>query len=99
MIIYEVTLKVEEEVVKPYLEWLHSHINEMLALDIFIKAHLYKEMEKQNSFKVLYYLKSKEDLEKYFIDYAQKMRSDGLKRFLGKFEATRGNWEEIIVQK
>lgn len=95
MIIYEVQIKINQSVLSDYKSWLESHIEEILKIEGFIKAELLEEMKNPNCLKVLYYLRSQEDLDHYFKFHAPQLRNDGIKKFEGKFEITRNNYQII----
>ena len=95
-VIYEVNLKVSIEVLDTFLPWLHNHIQEMLTFDGFLASELLTVEEDVASndgsikpFTVQYRLQNRAKLESYFQDHAAAMREDGMKRFGGKFTATR----------
>ncbi|MEC9072583.1 MAG: DUF4286 family protein [Myxococcota bacterium] len=97
MIVYEVNLRVDEALVEEYLAWLRPHIEEMLAFPGFLGAQLWTRRAEDEGdapddtrrFTVHYQIATREDLEAYFQGPAQRMRGDGLKRFTGRFSATR----------
>ena len=93
MIIYEVNLNINREIYSEYKLWLMDHAKEMLQFPGFIQATLLKQeqdnVSEQEKLTIQYQLESREDLEKYFIEFAPKMREEGIKRFKDKFSATR----------
>jgi quinol monooxygenase YgiN len=93
-IIYEVNLKIAQTIAQEYLSWLYEHINEMLALEGFINAHLYEEVERLGekgdaSYIVQYKVASLSALQHYLEHVAPKMRQEGVNRFAGQFSVTR----------
>lgn len=89
MLIYEVNLSVKSEVYVPFVQWLQEHIADMLELGVFTKAQLFKDSDNPLSLTVHYWCQSKEELDFYFEQYANKMRQDGLEKFPQQFTATR----------
>lgn len=93
MIIYEVNLNIDREIYSEYKLWLMDHAKEMLQFQGFIQATLLKQEQSeeadQEQLTIQYQLEKKEDLDKYLIENAPKMREDGIKRFKDKFSATR----------
>ena len=89
MIIYEVNLNIEENIFNDYLDWLKTHIKEMLSFDGFQSARLFRHAEEENQLVVHYEVTSKEDLNNYFENHAARMREDGINRFGNQFTATR----------
>ncbi|MBI2792456.1 MAG: DUF4286 family protein [Gammaproteobacteria bacterium] len=93
-IIYEVNLKIAQTIAHEYLSWLHEHINEMLALEGFMKASLFEEIETVGEkgdarYIVQYTVASLAALHHYLEHFAPMMRQKGLQRFEGNFTATR----------
>lgn len=94
MYIYNVTINVEETIVSNWLVWMkETHIPEMLATGKFSKALMTKVLVEEEmggvTYSVQYTTDSKATLQKYYEEDAEKMRSDGSKRFAGKFVAFR----------
>ncbi len=104
MIIYEVNLIVENSIRKEFLEWLNTHITEMLGFKGFEKASIFEDITKKDRTKtsqtpqstdphfeicVQYQIKEQQHLDHYFNNNAQKMRKDGLNRFNNQFKANR----------
>lgn len=94
MIVYEVTLQVDRDIVAAYLEWLHGHIAQIVALPGFVGAQLFDLVEDdaanlQRGFVVCYRLHDRAALQCYFDKFAPALRADGQARFGGRFSATR----------
>ena len=93
MIVYEVTLDVEASIAGEYLDWLRLHIGEMLALPGFVDASLAEVLEPSREARrqwcVTYRLHDRAALDAYLAGPAAAMRADGLRRFGGRFEASR----------
>lgn len=70
-----------------------EHAKELLQFPGFIQAILLKQeqddVSEQEKLTVQYLLESRENLEQYLIEYAPKMREQGIRRFQDKFSATR----------
>ena len=93
MIIYEVNLSIDKEIYSEYKSWLKEHVKEMLQFQGFIQASILKQeqddVSEQEKLTVQYQLEGRDDLEKYFVECAPRMREEGIKRFQDKFSATR----------
>jgi hypothetical protein len=92
MILYEVTLEVQNEILDTYRPWLRTHIAEMTALPYFDGAEAFtveSASQRTTTFTILYQAKSRAELEDYFENDAARMRQDGLTRFGDKFTASR----------
>lgn len=100
MYIYNVTINVEETIVSNWLVWMKEiHIPKMLATGKFSKALMTKVLVEEEmggiTYSVQYTTDSKATLQKYYEEDAEKMRSDGSKRFAGKFVAFRTELEIV----
>lgn len=93
MVIYEVNLNIDKEIYSEFELWLSDHAKEMLQFPGFIQASILKpeqdEETGQEKLTIQYQLGNREDLEKYFIEFAPRMREEGIRRFKDKFSATR----------
>jgi len=93
MVIYEVNLSIDRDVYPEFKAWLNDHVKEMLQFSGFVQASILKpeedEISDREKLTIQYQLESRADLETYFIEYAPKMREEGIKRFKDKFSATR----------
>ena len=105
MVIYEVNLSIDNEIYQDYKIWLDEHILEMLKFDGFLNATVMRqsvnadESDAQTHLTVQYQVERAEDLQTYFTEHALKMRGDGVKRFEGRFTATRRTFEvESVIE-
>ncbi len=104
MVIYEVNLNIDGEIYVEYLVWLKEHVQQMLQFPGFIQASFFKPEQEGNTAQekltVQYQLKSRDDLQTYFNEFAPKMREDGINRFGNKFSAERRifNVQEVILK-
>jgi hypothetical protein len=94
MVVYEVNLDVDAEIAEPFAIWLEEHVREMLTLDGFVGAEwLARDPDRSDgskvSWTVWYRLIDRQALESYLARHAERMRADGLKRFPGRFSASR----------
>ncbi len=94
MLIYEVNLTVERAIADQYLEWLEPHMQEMERFDGFGAASAYRVADPaakpdQVVLCVQYRVASREALEDYLSNHAQRMREDGIRRFGDSFSAAR----------
>jgi len=78
-IIYEVTSSVTQTIADEYLGWLRKHVQEMLQVDGFEKAHIHQS--DQGGFVVHYHVSTYNALEQYFSKQAPMMRQQGKDRF------------------
>jgi len=102
MIIYNVTINVQEDIHDKWLKWMkEEHIPEMLATKKFTKALMTKVMVQEPmggiTYSVQYTAENKEMLESYYSENAEELRSKS-KAFDGKFVAFRTELEVIAEQ-
>ncbi|MCB7482145.1 DUF4286 family protein [Christiangramia sediminis] len=102
MIIYNVTINVQEDIHDKWLAWMkEEHITDMLATKKFTKALMTRVLVKEEmggiTYSVQYTTESKEMLEKYYAEDAEELRSKS-KAFEGKFVAFRTELEVITEQ-
>ena len=96
MVVYEVNLKVENDLYDAYRDWLLEHIEQMLKFDGFSGYNLSINTEHQDGFKLLtvwYYLETMTALDDYLENHSKEMRDDGVKKFGNKFSASRRIFE------
>ena len=102
MIIYNVTINVQEDIHDKWLKWMQEeHIPDMLNTKKFSKALMTKVLVQEPmggiTYSVQYTTESKEMLEKYYGENAEELRSKS-KAFEGKFVAFRTELEVITEQ-
>ncbi|MFC0603700.1 DUF4286 family protein [Winogradskyella pulchriflava] len=98
MIIYNVTVNIDKSINKEWLEWIKEHIPQVLATGKFKEAKLTKvlvEDEEADTYSIQYRAHSREALEAYYKDDAERLRKDGLQRFADKMLAFRTELEVI----
>ena len=93
MIIYNVTINIDDSMHDEWLVWIKEHIPQVLATGKFDKATLTKilvdeEMGGQ-SYSVQYRSYSREALDSYYREDAERLRLDGMKKFADKMLAFR----------
>ena len=103
MIIYNVTINIDNDVHDEWLNWMKDkHIPDMLATGKFTHAKMTKILVEEEmggtSYSVQYTCQNKATLERYYRENAEEMRKDGLTRFPNKFVAFRTELEVITQQ-
>ena len=92
-IVYEVNVELDEGQRELFWEWLPGHADELLALDGFVSATGWAVESDDNDgrarFCVHYRLTSREALEVYFREHAERLRGDGVVTFGDSLRATR----------
>ena len=90
MVEYEVTITVEKEIFDDYMVWLKEHISEMLKLEGFKDASFYHvDVLNSQVICVRYEVESRELLEGYIKNQAQRMRAQSNQNFVGKYSISR----------
>jgi hypothetical protein len=90
MVEYEVTIKISNDILDDYLEWLKEHVKEMLQLEGFNDAKFYLvDVQDKKIVCVRYFVESKEVLENYIKNVAPLMRNKFKPEFENKFEISR----------
>ncbi|MBT8258695.1 MAG: DUF4286 family protein [Bacteroidia bacterium] len=99
MIIYNVTVNVDDSIHEKWLNWIKSHIPQVLATGCFTNAKLTRVMVEEKTggttYSVQYRAKSREALDLYYQRDAQRLRQEGLKAFTDKVLAFRTELEII----
>jgi hypothetical protein len=93
MIIYNVTANIENSIHDQWLKWIKEHIPQVLATGKFEKATLSKVLVEEemggHTYSVQYRSYSREALDAYYREDAEKMKTEGLKLFADKMLAFR----------
>lgn len=98
MIIYNVTINVDKSIHNDWLAWIKEHIPQVLATGKFKEAKLTKvlvEDDETETYSVQYRAHSREALDAYYADDADRLRADGFKRFADKMLAFRTELEVV----
>ncbi|AXG73828.1 DUF4286 family protein [Flavobacterium arcticum] len=98
MIIYNVTINIDDSVHDQWLTWIHEkHIPEMLQLGKFTEAKMVKVLVEEEmggaTYSIQFLTESKAMLERYYNEDAPRMREEGLKLFGDKMLAFRTELE------
>jgi len=85
MIIYNVTINVDDSIHAEWLNWIKAHIPEVLGTGKFSGAKLTKVLVDEEmggtTYSVQYMAKSREHLQAYYSEDAAGLRMDGVQRF------------------
>ena len=97
MIIYNVTINVDDSIHDQWLSWIKEHIPQVLATGKFVEAKLTKVLVDEEmggtTYSVQYKARSREALDSYYRDDAERLRGDGVSRFADKMLAFRTELE------
>lgn len=93
MIVYNVTVKVENGIIDAWLEWIQAHMPEVVGTGCFESFSFFELLEPkiddQRTFVIQYFAKTEEDYQRYLSDFASEMKEDGIKKFGEQFVAFR----------
>ena len=99
MIIYNVTVSVEENAKNDWLNWMKTeHIPEVMACGIFTKAqinHVIVQADSDNTFAIAYTCSSMKELHQYQIKFAPELQKEHDEKFKEKAIAFRTLMEVI----
>ena len=88
MFIYNVTTNIDATVHDEWLNWIKTHIIEVLNTGKFTSAKLTEVLVEEEmggkTYSIQYAANSREDLENYYKFNAPKLQSESLKRFADK---------------
>ena len=93
MYIYNVTINIDETVHKEWLTWMESHIPNVLNTGKFISAKLTEVLVDEEmggkTYSVQYTATTREELDDYYKEDAEKLQVESLKKFGDKMLAFR----------
>ena len=93
MYIYNVTLSIDESIHNEWLAWIQNHIPEVLATGKFTSAKLTQVLVEEDmggiTYSVQYTAKSRADLDNYYKEDAERLRTGGMQKFADKMLAFR----------
>jgi len=99
MIIYNVTVNIDDSVHDQWLVWIKEHIPQVLATGKFLDAKLTKVLVEEEmggqTYSIQYKAPSREALNAYYTHDAERLRQDGLQKFADKMLAFRTELEVI----
>lgn len=100
MIIYNVTINIDESVHDQWLDWMRNkHINDVLATGKFDSARLVKVLIEEETggttYSVQYFAYNMDALKAYYREDAERLREDGMRLFGNKMLAFRTELEII----
>jgi hypothetical protein len=100
MIIYNVTINIDESVHDKWLTWMQQkHISDVLATGLFKNAKMVKVMVEEEmggaTYAIQYFTDSRAKLEEYYEKHAPRLRQEGLELFADKMLAFRTELENF----
>jgi len=103
MLIYNVTINIDESVHDQWLEWMKDkHLPDMLATGKFSHAKMVKVLVEEDmggtTYSIQYTTQGRDTLEAYYKEDADRLRADAQQMFPNKFVAFRTELEVITQQ-
>ena len=99
MIIYNVTVNIDKSIHDEWLIWIKEHIPQVLSTGKFDKATLTKVLIDEEmggtTYSIQYRSYSREALEKYYKEDAERLKREGLAKFADKMLSFRTELEII----
>lgn len=99
MIIYNVTVNIDNSIHDEWLIWIKEHIPQVLSTGKFDKATLTKVLIDEEmggtTYSIQYRSYSREALEKYYKEDAERLKQEGLAKFADKMLSFRTELEII----
>lgn len=99
MIIYNVTINVEDSVHDEWMKWMkEEHMAEVVATGCFSFATMFKilvEEQSGTSYAIQYRAPNRMAVDRYLKDFAPALRQKGIDKFGDKFTAFRTLLEEM----
>tara|TARA_X000001036_G_scaffold387460_1_gene383204 strand:- start:395 stop:703 length:309 start_codon:yes stop_codon:yes gene_type:complete len=99
MIIYNVTVTVEEDIKEDWLNWMRSqHLPKMMSCGFFIKSQIKRvinQRDSENTFAIAYTCLNMKDLHQYQINFSDKLQKEHIARYGDKAVAFRTIMEVI----
>lgn len=93
MYIYNVTINIDDQLHKQWLMWIESHIADVLDSGKFLSAKLTEVLVEEDmggrTYSVQYTANTRQDLDDYYKEDADKLRLDAIKKFGDKMLAFR----------
>jgi len=101
MIIYNVTVKIDNEIEVEWLSWMKEvHIPDVIRTGQFVSHRFCRlinnmEAEEGTTYCIQYFAKSMEHIHKYQVHYAPELQKEHTEKYDGKFVAFRTLLEVI----
>ena len=93
MIVYNVTIKIDNNVHDDWLAWMREvHIPDVMATGLFLRSDIFKILvddEDGVNYSIQYTCENMEMLEKYQSEYAPRLQEEHTTRYKDKFVAFR----------
>ena len=100
MIVYNVTIKIDSEIEKEWLEWMRkTHVPDVMDTGCFISSRIYRLRYPQEdegiTYAIQYDCEDMRSLELYHARHAQALQKDHSERFSNRFVSFRTILERV----
>ena len=100
MILYNVTVGIDNSIESEWKKWMiEVHIPDVIATGQFVDHKFFKVLShdepNSSSFSIQYFAKTKENLQVYQENFAEKLQRDHQEKFANKFVAFRTILESV----
>ena len=100
MIIYNVTVKIEDSVHDEWLHWMKSvHIKDVMKTGLFEKSVMSRVISMKDpegtTYSIQYFCKDMKTLHQYQVHHAPKLQQEHTQKYQGKFVAFRTLMEVV----
>jgi hypothetical protein len=90
MFVYNITIKVDNEIVKQWLQWQREvHIPELMATNLFTDSKIFKLLEQDDpdasTYILQYFITAKENYNTFINEYAPGFAKKALEKWGNKF--------------
>lgn len=101
MILYNVTVNVEEDIHEEWLQWMQEvHIPDVMATGLFAENRIFKILSKYPeetgvTYSIQYLAQTLDDYDTYQREHAPRLQQEHTSRYEGKFVAFRTILEQV----
>ena len=98
MIVYNVSIQIDEDVKEDWLKWMkEKHIPDVMKTGVFIHFNFLKILNEdtKNTYAIQYFCKNIGMLNTYFDEFASKLQEEHSLRYNNKFVAFRTIMEDV----
>ena len=98
MIIYNITINVDEEIHEDWLNWMRAvHIPNVMSCNLFVSHKICKLIvdDEGHTYSIQYFCNTMQEFEEYQTKYAPKLQQEHNDKYKDRFVAFRTLLEEI----
>lgn len=100
MILYNVTVNVDEAIAKEWLQWMkEQHMPDVMATGCFRESRIFRLLSAKEqggfTYAVQYFAENMEDYQRYFDNHAEALQTEHINRYKDRFVAFRTLLESV----